>query len=109
MWDINGFGRIGRNFTRAVIESGADIEIVAANKLGDNKTSAHLLKYDQFWYEDEISYDESSITMGSQKITMYNESDPSKIPWGDHDVDTVIEATGLFRDAQVAMSHRIRS
>ncbi|QPK93757.1 type I glyceraldehyde-3-phosphate dehydrogenase [Actinomyces sp. zg-332] len=104
---INGFGRIGRNFTRAVLESGADVEIVAVNDLTDNKVLAHLLKYDSILgvLKEEVSYDDSSISIGARKIAFFNEREPRNIPWGDYDVDIVIESTGRFTDANVARDH----
>lgn len=104
---INGFGRIGRNFTRAVLESGADVEIVAVNDLTDNKVLAHLLKYDSILgvLKEEVSYDESSISIGSRKIAFFNEREPRNIPWGEFDVDIVIESTGRFTDANIACDH----
>ncbi|MET0819988.1 MAG: glyceraldehyde 3-phosphate dehydrogenase NAD-binding domain-containing protein, partial [Aeromicrobium sp.] len=75
---INGFGRIGRNFFRAARAAGADIEIVAVNDLTDNKTLAHLLKYDSILgrLDADVTYDESSIFVGDQKIAAFAERDP---------------------------------
>ena len=80
---INGFGRIGRNFYRAVVESGADIEVVAVNDLTDNKSLAHLLKYDSILgrFPGEVSYDDESITAGGKKMAAWAERDPSKLDW----------------------------
>lgn len=104
---INGFGRIGRNFTRAVLESGKDIEIVAVNDLTDNKTLAHLLKYDSILGKlaDDVSYDENSITVGDKKIVALEERDPAALPWGELGVDIVVESTGIFTDATKAKAH----
>ena len=104
---INGFGRIGRNFFRAVQASGADIEIVAANDLMDNKTIAHLLKYDSVLgvLADEVSASEDAITVGGQSIRIFAETDPAKIPWGQVGADVVIESTGRFTDANAARGH----
>jgi glyceraldehyde 3-phosphate dehydrogenase len=104
---INGFGRIGRNFFRAVKASGADIEIVAANDLMDNKSIAHLLKYDSVLgvLADEVSSDASSITFGGQSIRVFEERDPAAIAWGEVGVDIVIESTGIFTDATKAKAH----
>ncbi len=104
---INGFGRIGRNFFRAVQASGADIEIVAANDLMDNKTIAHLLKYDSVLgvLADEVSASEDAITVGDQSIRIFAETDPAKIPWGQVGADVVIESTGRFTDANAARGH----
>ncbi|MBK8447894.1 MAG: type I glyceraldehyde-3-phosphate dehydrogenase [Micropruina sp.] len=104
---INGFGRIGRNFFRALTASGADIEVVGVNDLTDNKTLAHLLKYDSILHRfpGEISYDEESITVDGHKIMAYEERDPSKLPWGEIGADVVIESTGFFTDAAKAKAH----
>ncbi|MDH2430280.1 type I glyceraldehyde-3-phosphate dehydrogenase [Sphaerisporangium sp. TRM90804] len=104
---INGFGRIGRNFLRAVAASGKDIEVVAVNDLTDNATLAHLLKYDSILgrlpYEVKSSADE--ITVDGKAIKAFAERDPSKLPWGDLGVDVVVESTGLFTDAAKARVH----
>jgi glyceraldehyde 3-phosphate dehydrogenase len=104
---INGFGRIGRNFFRAVQASGADIEIVAANDLMDNKSIAHLLKYDSVLggLADDITSDEESITVGGTRIRVFEERDPAAIAWGDTGADVVIESTGIFTDANLARAH----
>ncbi|MFI7153387.1 type I glyceraldehyde-3-phosphate dehydrogenase [Nonomuraea sp. NPDC050022] len=104
---VNGFGRIGRNFWRAVAASGKDIEIVAVNDLTDNATLAHLLKYDSILgrlpYEVKVSGDE--ITVDGKTIKVFEERDPAKLPWGDLGVDVVLESTGLFTDAAKAKVH----
>ncbi|MBC7592919.1 MAG: type I glyceraldehyde-3-phosphate dehydrogenase [Kineosporiaceae bacterium] len=104
---INGFGRIGRNFYRAVQASGADIEIVAVNDLTDNKTLAHLLKYDSTLgrLDGQVSYDETSISVGDQKIAVFAERDPSKLDWAGVGADIVVESTGFFTDATKAKVH----
>ncbi|GAB77206.1 glyceraldehyde 3-phosphate dehydrogenase [Austwickia chelonae] len=104
---INGFGRIGRNFFRAVVASGADIEIVAVNDLTDNKTLAHLLKYDSILgrFPGEVTFDETSITVDGKKILAFEERDPAQLPWGTNNVDIVIESTGFFTDATKAKAH----
>jgi glyceraldehyde 3-phosphate dehydrogenase len=104
---INGFGRIGRNFFRAARAAGADIEIVAVNDLTDNKTLAHLLKYDSILgrLDEEVSYDEGSITVGGQKIVAFEERDPAKLDWASVGADIVIESTGFFTDAVKARAH----
>jgi len=97
---INGFGRIGRNFWRAVNAAGADrgIEIVAANDLGDVNTMAHLLKYDTIngVLPEEVSCEGDTIRVGSQAIKILAEREPAKLPWADLGVDVVIESTGRF-------------
>jgi glyceraldehyde 3-phosphate dehydrogenase len=104
---VNGFGRIGRNFWRAVAASGKDIEIVAVNDLTDNATLAHLLKYDSILgrlpYEVKANADE--IIVDGKAIKVFEERDPAKLPWGDLGVDVVIESTGLFTDAAKARVH----
>ncbi|MGM0385955.1 MAG: type I glyceraldehyde-3-phosphate dehydrogenase [Actinomycetota bacterium] len=104
---INGFGRIGRNFTRAVLESGADIEIVGVNDLTDNKTLAHLLKYDSILgvLKHDVSYDEDSIIVGSHSFKSLEERDPANLPWAELGADVVIESTGRFTDATKAKAH----
>jgi glyceraldehyde 3-phosphate dehydrogenase len=104
---INGFGRIGRNFFRAVQASGADIEVVAANDLMDNKTIAHLLKYDSVLgvLRDEVTSDATSITVGGQTIRVFEERDPAAIAWGEVGADIVVESTGIFTDATKARAH----
>lgn len=104
---INGFGRIGRNFYRAAKEQGADIEIVAANDLTDNKTLATLLKYDSTMgrFPGEVTYDEESITADGHRIKVLAERDPAALPWGKLGVDIVIESTGRFTKAEAASAH----
>ena len=104
---INGFGRIGRNFFRAVRESSADLEIVAFNDLTDNKTLANLLKYDSILgrLDAEVSYDDESITVDGKRMAVTAEREPKNLKWGDHGVDIVIESTGLFRDAESVQPH----
>ena len=104
---INGFGRIGRNFLRAALAQGADLEIVAVNDLTDNKTLAHLLKYDSVGgvLSEEVSYTEDSITVGDKTIKVFEERDPANLPWGELGVDIVIESTGRFTKAEDAKKH----
>ncbi|HUR51724.1 MAG TPA: type I glyceraldehyde-3-phosphate dehydrogenase [Mycobacteriales bacterium] len=103
---INGFGRIGRNFFRAVLASGADIEIVGANDLTDNKTLAHLLKYDSILGRlGEVSYTGDSITVGGKSFRAFEERDPANLPWGEVGADVVIESTGFFTDGAKAKAH----
>ncbi len=104
---INGFGRIGRNFFRAVRASGADIEIVGVNDLTDNKSLAHLLKFDSILgrLDAEVSSTEEYIKVGDQQITTFAERDPANLKWGDLGVDVVVESTGFFTDATKARAH----
>jgi glyceraldehyde 3-phosphate dehydrogenase len=102
---INGFGRIGRNFLRAA--KGKDVEIVAVNDLTDNKTLAHLLKYDSTFgrLDEDVTYDEESISVGGRRIMASAQKDPAQLPWGDHGVDIVIESTGRFTKRDDAALH----
>ncbi|MFP5416053.1 MAG: type I glyceraldehyde-3-phosphate dehydrogenase [Actinomycetes bacterium] len=104
---INGFGRIGRNFYRALVASGADIEVVAVNDLTDNASLAHLLKYDSILgrFEGEITSDAESITAAGQRIRVFEEKDLAKLPWGEVGADIVIESTGRFTKAEAAKAH----
>jgi glyceraldehyde 3-phosphate dehydrogenase len=102
---INGFGRIGRNYLRAA--KGKDVEIVAVNDLTDNKTLAHLLKYDSTFgrLDGDVSYDDESITVGGQRVAASAQRDPAQLPWGDLGVDVVIESTGHFTKRDDAALH----
>ncbi len=104
---INGFGRIGRNFYRAILASGADIEVVGVNDLTDNKTLAHLLQWDTVLgkLDQPVSYDDENIIVGDHKIRALAERDPANLPWGDLGADIVIESTGFFTDATKAKAH----
>ncbi len=104
---INGFGRIGRNFFRAHLQRGGDFEVVAANDLGDLKTMAHLLKHDSVLgrLDEDVEVGDGVITVGGDDIQMLSEKDPKSLPWGDLDVDVVIESTGLFTDREGAGQH----
>ncbi|KRE92580.1 glyceraldehyde-3-phosphate dehydrogenase [Nocardioides sp. Soil774] len=104
---INGFGRIGRNFFRAVRASGADIEIVGVNDLTDNASLANLLKFDSILgrLDADVSSDESSIKVGDQTIAAFAERDPAALKWGELGVDVVVESTGFFTDATKARAH----
>ena len=105
---INGFGRIGRNVFRSVLEHGVkDIEFVAVNDLTDAKTLAHLLKYDSNFgtlpYDVKVEGD--SIVVNNKKLQVFAERDPVNIPWGKLGVEVVVESTGIFRDAEKAGKH----
>ncbi|MBE1878922.1 type I glyceraldehyde-3-phosphate dehydrogenase [Myceligenerans pegani] len=104
---INGFGRIGRNFYRALIASGADIEVVGVNDLTDNKTLAHLLKYDTVLgkFPLEVDFDDENIIVDGKPIKAMAERDPANLPWGELGADIVIESTGFFTDATKAKAH----
>jgi glyceraldehyde 3-phosphate dehydrogenase len=104
---INGFGRIGRNFYRALTAAGADLELVAANDLGDKTTMAHLLKYDSILgrFPGEVHATDDGISVGDKQIKILAERDPGNLPWGELGVDVVIESTGLFTKADDAKKH----
>ena len=104
---INGFGRIGRNFFRAVRASGLDIEIVGVNDLTDTASLAHLLKYDSILgrLDAEVSATEDAIKVGDQVIKVSAERDPANLQWGALGVDVVVESTGFFTDATKAKAH----
>jgi glyceraldehyde 3-phosphate dehydrogenase len=104
---INGFGRIGRNFFRAAVASGADIEVVGVNDLTDNATLAHLLRYDTILgrFPGEVSYTADTISAGGHTFKAFEERDPAKLPWREVGADVVIESTGLFTDATKAKVH----
>ncbi|MBM3686257.1 MAG: type I glyceraldehyde-3-phosphate dehydrogenase [Actinobacteria bacterium] len=105
---INGFGRIGRNFYRALVASGVtDIEVVGINDLTDTATLAHLLKYDSVLgrFPQEVGHGDGTLTVGGRAITVTAEKDPSALPWKRLSVDIVIESTGHFTDAAAARAH----
>ncbi len=104
---INGFGRIGRNFYRALQVAGADIEVVAVNDLTSTKTLAHLLKYDSVLGRnpESVSSTEDSMTVGANTFRVLAERDPAALPWGDLGADIVVESTGFFTDAEKAAGH----
>jgi glyceraldehyde 3-phosphate dehydrogenase len=104
---INGFGRIGRNFFRAVADRGADIEIVAVNDLGSLKTVAHLLKYDSVLgvLPNDIAAVDGGISVDGKVLKVLSERDPKNLPWKDLGVDMVIESTGFFTDRDKAAAH----
>jgi glyceraldehyde 3-phosphate dehydrogenase len=107
---INGFGRIGRNFWRAVNETAGDrgdLQIVAANDLGNVATMAHLLRYDSVLgnLKQPVTTEGDTILVGDQRIKILAERDPADLPWGDLGVDVVVESTGRFNDADAARKH----
>jgi len=105
---INGFGRIGRNFYRALVASGVtDIEVVGINDLTDTATLAHLFKYDSILgrFPQEVGHGDGTLTVGGRVITVTAEKDPSALPWKRLGVDIVIESTGHFTDAAAARAH----
>jgi glyceraldehyde 3-phosphate dehydrogenase len=104
---INGFGRIGRNFYRALLASGADIDVVAFNDLFDDDTQAHLLKYDSILGRLDLPVEvvEGGIKVGDKLVRSYAERDPAALPWGEIGADVVVESTGFFTDATKAKAH----
>ena len=104
---INGFGRIGRNFYRAIAKQSAEMEIVAVNDLGDTETMAHLLKYDSVHgnLENEINAADNGIMIDGELLQVLSERNPQDLPWGDLGVDVVIESTGIFTDREKAAMH----
>lgn len=104
---INGFGRIGRNFYRAILASGADIEVVGINDLTDTKTLAHLLKYDSILgrLPVEVKAGDGAIIVDGTSLPVFAERDPAALPWAKVGADIVIESTGFFTDAASAGKH----
>ena len=103
---INGFGRIGRLVFRQIYNM-EGIDVVAINDLTSPKVLAHLLKYDsaQGRFDGDVSSDENSIVVNGEEVKIYAQKDPAQIPWGDHEVDVVIESTGFFTDKEKAEAH----
>ncbi|RAG86326.1 type I glyceraldehyde-3-phosphate dehydrogenase [Streptacidiphilus pinicola] len=104
---INGFGRIGRNYFRAIASQGADIEIVGVNDLTDTKTLAHLLKYDSTLgtFHAEVTHTDDTITVDGKTFKVTAERDPANLPWAALGADIVIESTGHFTKAEGAKKH----
>ncbi|HEY7349926.1 MAG TPA: type I glyceraldehyde-3-phosphate dehydrogenase [Ktedonobacterales bacterium] len=104
---INGFGRIGRQTLKALLERHPDIEVVAINDITDSHTNAHLLKYDSTYgrFPGKVSVDGKDLIVNDRHIKVYAERDPGAIPWGDHDIGIVVESVGIFTDAEKASAH----
>ncbi|MBE7955154.1 type I glyceraldehyde-3-phosphate dehydrogenase [Microbacterium oxydans] len=104
---INGFGRIGRNYFRALLAKQSDLEVVAVNDLTDTRTLAHLLKYDAAngTLAGPVQHDEAHLFVNGQAIRVFSERDPLRLPWAELGVDIVIESTGLFTKAELAAKH----
>jgi len=104
---INGFGRIGRNLYRAAYEAGSDLEFVAVNDITDERTLAHLLKYDSILgrFPGEVEEREGAIAVDGTEIKVIAERDPARLPWADLGVEVVIESTGLFTKRDGAAKH----
>ncbi len=106
---INGFGRIGRQTLKAMLERHPDeLEVIAVNDLADTKTNAHLFRYDSTYgrFAGEVTSAEGTITIDGHEVRALSERDPAALPWGDLGVDIVIESTGIFTDATKAQAHR---
>ena len=104
---INGFGRIGRNYLRAVLRSGADVDVVAVNDLTSVETNAHLLKYDSTHgrLEVPVTVTDDGFEVGGRVIRVLSERDPASLPWGELGVQVVVESTGVFTDGEKARAH----
>ena len=105
---INGFGRIGRNILRAIVENGRkDIEVVAVNDLGPVETNAHLLRYDSVHgrFPGEVTVEGDAISVGNGKFKVTAIKDPSSLPWKDLGVDIALECTGVFNSKAKAFAH----
>jgi glyceraldehyde 3-phosphate dehydrogenase len=105
---INGFGRIGRQTLKAIMERHPDeLEVVAVNDLADDETNAHLFKYDSTYgkFDGEVKAGDNEIIIDGRSVRSFSEKDPAALPWGDLGVDIVIESTGIFTDATKAKAH----
>ena len=105
---INGFGRIGRQVFKAIEENyDGVIEVVAVNDLVATDVNAHLLKYDSNYgrFNADISVDGNDLIVNGERILVFAERDPAKLPWGDHGIDVVVESTGIFTDRDKAGAH----
>ncbi|MHB0869968.1 MAG: type I glyceraldehyde-3-phosphate dehydrogenase, partial [Chloroflexota bacterium] len=105
---INGFGRIGRQSMRAIMERHpGQLEVVAVNDLTDTATNAHLFKYDSTYgvFPGEVKAEENALTVNGHRVQVFAEKDPARIPWGQLGVDIVVESTGIFTDATKARAH----
>ena len=104
---INGFGRIGRNFTKALMERHPGVEIVAVNDLTSAAECAHLFKYDSNYgtFAGDVKVSGDTIEITGKPIKVFAERDPGKLPWKDLGVDVVVESTGFFTDAEKAKAH----
>ncbi len=103
---INGFGRIGRAAFKIILDH-PELEVVAINDLTDNKTLAHLLKYDSVYgiFEYDVDSDENNIIVDGNKIPCFSEKNPKDLPWGEFEIDAVLECTGVFRTSELSQGH----
>src|SRR6476659_611617 len=101
---INGFGRIGRGFVRALRSNDADVELVAVNDITSPATLAHLLKYDSTMgrFDGTVSYDDDGLVIDGVKLTVLAERDPANLPWKELGAEIVVESTGLFTSREKA-------
>ena len=104
---INGFGRIGKNFVKALMERHPSLTVAAINDLGSPKECAHLFKYDSTYgpYQGNVTSDADSITVDGRRMAMLAHKSPQDIPWRDHGAELIIESTGLFTEAKAAAGH----
>lgn len=104
---INGFGRIGRQTFRRIVETHPRLKVVAINDLTDNKTLAHLFKYDSLYgiYNKEIGFDEKGIIIEGEHFSVFSETDPERLPWKESKIDIVLECTGFFTEYEKAQKH----
>ncbi|MEO8274460.1 MAG: type I glyceraldehyde-3-phosphate dehydrogenase, partial [Chloroflexota bacterium] len=104
---INGFGRIGRQSLKAIIERAPEVEVVAVNDLVDTKMNAHLFKHDSTYgaYHGTVEHTDDALIIDGREIKVLQVKDPATLPWGDLGVDVVLESTGLFTDAEKARAH----
>jgi glyceraldehyde 3-phosphate dehydrogenase len=104
---INGFGRIGRQSLKAIIERAPDVEVVAINDLVETEMNAHLFRYDSTYgrYEGSVDHTDDALIVDGREIKVFKEKDPAALPWGDLGVDIVVESTGIFTDAEKARAH----
>lgn len=104
---VNGFGRIGRNVLRAAKRSGSELTFVAVNDLADAATLAHLLKYDSVHgaYSGQVEVDDDALVVDGDPLPVLAERDPARLPWGEMEVDVVVESTGVFRTRELASKH----
>lgn len=104
---INGFGRIGRTAARILIEKHKKAELIAVNDLTDNATLAHLFKYDSNYgeFKGEVSSNDDYLIIDDKKVLSFSEKDPLKLPWEKHEIDVVLECTGIFKDKESAGAH----
>ena len=102
---INGFGRIGRSAFKSIIEDYPDLELVAVNDLADPSDLLHLLQHDTVYGNYDVSVEDGDLFAKGQRVKLLNKKDPANLPWGDMEVDVVLECTGVFRDLEGAQKH----